>query len=331
MSSEEHDDDNHSELHNEFCDLSDNEITATSTSNVDIFGNQLNNTDIFGNIIDNTLVDSSNNAMFDSSSNVIIGTGGFGVDINFQEIDFIDDLLALVAEFDLTNALQIKLDVKILNNKLGLYKNSTNTTITSTTFDETTGKFPPFSIEVEYSEFITVVSKYEITSLGSFEQIYSDFNYQVKRYFHFPNDAILFDFDSRDDMNNNEFTRDELIRKFYDITRDENGNITRSFTGTFMIYDVNLILTKLNEEDPFSNRAVNNYTIRDGFVAGDKVLVIPGMTIDMGVVLHNSFGLDLQELSLDLRQCNHTNESPSTLFEKHYSTPMLLELVDRSR
>ena len=314
MSSEEHDDGDHSELHNEFCDLSDNEI-STTPSNPDI---------------SNNLVDNSSNVLFDSSSNVIIGTGGFGVDINFQEVDFIDDLLALVADFDLTDALQIKFDVKVLNEKLGLYKNTSNTAITSTTFDETTGEFPSFSIEVDYGEFITVVSKYEIASLGSFEQIYSDFNYQVKRYFHFPNDAILFDFDSRDDMNSNKFTRDELIRKFYDITRDENGSVTRSFSGTFMIYDVNLILEKLNEDDPFSNRAVNNYTIRDGFVAGDKVLILPGMTIDMGVVLHNSFGLDLQELSLDLRQCNHTNDSPSTLFEKHYRTPMLLELVDKS-
>ena len=319
MSSDTHDDDDHSESHNEFCDLSDNEII---------------NADISNNLIDNSnnvLFDSSSNVLFDSSSNVIIGTGGFGVDINFQEVDFIDDLLAFVSDVDVTNALQIKFDVKVLNEKLGLYKNSTNTAITNTAFDEATGKFPSFSIEVEYGDFVTVVSKYEITSLGSFEQIYSDFNYQVKRYFHFPNDAILFDFDSREDMNRNEFTRDELIRKFYDITRDENGSITRSFTGTFMIHDVNLILNKLNEDDPFSNRAVNNYTIRDGFVAGDKVLILPGVTIDMGVVLHNSFDLDLQELSLDLRQCNHTNESPSTLFEKHYRAPMLLELINRRR
>lgn len=308
---------NDSEIHNEFCDLSDNATT---------------NADSNSNVSNNLIVDNSNNILFDSSSNVIIGTGGFGVDITLRgPVDFIDELLALVADFDLTNALQIEFDVKIFNEKLGLYKNSNNTIITSTTFDETTSEFPSFSIEVDYGEFITVVSKYEIISLGSFEQIYSDFNYQVKRYFHFPNDAILFDFDSRDDMNNNEFTREELIRKFYDITRDENGSVTRSFSGSFMIYDVNLILEKLNEEDPFDNRAVNNYTIRDGFVAGDKVLILPGMTIDMGVVLHNTFGLDLQELSLDLSQCSHTNSSPSVLFEKHYRTPMLLELVNRSR
>lgn len=311
MSSDTHNEDDHSESHNEFCDLSDDGITNDSTSN--------------------NLIDNSNNVLFDSSSNLIIGTGGFGVDLTLPKVDFIDELLAFVSEFDLTNALQIKFDVNVLNEKLGLYKNSTNTVINNTAFDEATGKFPSFSIEVEYGDFITVVSKYEITSLGSFEQIYSDFNYQVKRYFHFPNDAILFDFDSREDMNRNEFTKEELIRKFYDITRNEDGDITRSFTGTFMIHDVNLILNKLNEDDPFSNRAVNNYTIRDGFVAGDKVLILPGMTIDMGVVLHNSFGLDLQELSLDLSQCSHTNESPSVLFEKHYRAPMLLELINKRR
>ena len=317
------DDDDHSEshsdseIHNEFCDLSDNSTTNTAS-----------NSDISNNLV----VDNSGSLLFDSSSNVIIGTGGFGVDITLRgPVDFIDELLALVADFDLTNALHIEFDVTIFNEKLGLYKNSNNTTITSTTFDETTGEFPSFSIEVDYGEFLTVVSKYEIVSLGSFEQIYSDFNYQVKRYFHFPNDGILFDFDSREDMNRNEFTKEELVRKFYDITRDENGSVTRSFSGSFLIYDVNLILEKLNEDDPFANRAVNNYTIRDGFVAGDKVLIMPGMTIDMGVVLHNTFGLDLQEISLDLSQCWHTNTSPSVLFEKHYRTPMLLELVNRSR
>jgi len=311
------DDDDHSESHNEFCDLSDNSTTNTAS-----------NSDINNNLV----VDNSGSLLFDSSSNVIIGTGGFGVDITLRgPVDFIDELLALVADFDLTNALHIEFDVTIFNEKLGLYKNSNNTTITSTTFDETTGEFPSFSIEVDYGEFLTVVSKYEIVSLGSFEQIYSDFNYQVKRYFHFPNDGILFDFDSREDMNRNEFTKEELVRKFYDITRDENGNVTRSFLGSFLIYDVNLILEKLIEDDPFANRAVNNYTIRDGFVAGDKILIMPGMTIDMGVVLHNTFGLDLQEISLDLSQCWHTNTSPSVLFEKHYRTPMLLELVDRSR
>ena len=55
------------------------------------------------------------------------------------------------------------------------------------------------------------------------------------------------------------------------ILQGRKWNVTRSFSGSFMIYDVNLILEKLNEEDPFDNRAVNNYTIRDGFVAGDGI------------------------------------------------------------
>ena len=53
------------------------------------------------------------------------------------------------------------------------------------------------------------------------------------------------------------------------------------------------------------------------------VLILPGMTIDMGVVFYNTFGLDLQELSLDLSQCSHTNSSLVLLFEKHYRTHLL--------
>ena len=180
--------------------------------------------------------------LFDSSNNVIIGTGGFGIDISFQKVDIFSDLIALVSQYDLTDALQFKFDVRVLNNKLGLYKDVTNTTITSSTFDSTLKKFPPFNIDVSYNDFINVVSICDIISLGSFEQIYSDFNYQVKRYFHFPNDAIIFDYDSRKDMNRNQFTKEELIRKFYDVTTDENGNSYSSFTGYFQIYDVNLLL-----------------------------------------------------------------------------------------
>lgn len=275
--------------------------------------------------------DVSSNVFFDSSNNVIIGTGGFGVDISFQSVDVFTDLIAFITDYDFTNALQIKFDVRVLNDKLGLYKDVNNTTISSTTFDETLERFPSFNIDVSYNDFINVVSVCDIISLGSFEQIYSDFNYQVKRYFHFPNDAIIFDYDSRTDMNRNEFTKKELIRKFYDVSIDENGNSSSSFTGFFQLYDVNLLLQTLVENDPFLNRSANNYTIRDGFIAGDKILIIPGMTFDMAVVLHNSFALDLQQLSIDLRHATDTNISPSILFEKHYRSPMLLELVNSTR
>ena len=55
------------------------------------------------------------------------------------------------------------------------------------------------------------------------------------------------------------------------------------------------------------------------------------MVFDMAVVLHNSFALDLQQLSMDLRQSTDTNISPSILFKKQYITPILLELVNSTR
>lgn len=296
--------------HNVFFDSSKNVIIATGGFGVDI--NRLNLDPI------------------ESTDDIIIGTGGFDVDISFQKVENLSYLKASISDYDITNSLHLKFDVRVLNNKLGLYKDSTNTSVISTLYDQALETFPYFSIDVSYSEFVNVISESDIISLGSFEQIYSDFNYQVKRYFHFPNDALLFDNGSRKIMNKNEFTKAELIRKFYDVTIDENGNASPSFTGNFNIYDVNTVLKVLVESDPFSNRGNNNYTMQDGFIAGDKILVLPGVTFDMAVVLHNSFSLNLQELSMNLRQSS--NEiSPSLLFEKHYRTPLLLELVNSIR
>ena len=44
--------------------------------------------------------------------------------------------------FDVTNAVQINMDVKALNERLGIFKDASNKQILSTSFNSQTNKFP---------------------------------------------------------------------------------------------------------------------------------------------------------------------------------------------
>ncbi len=267
---------------------------------------------------------------FDTSDNVILATGGFGLSITFPEVAFLDEKLSIISTFDTTNTIRISFDVRLFNEKINLYKNADNTTILDTSFNSTTGRFPAVNIQVEFNEFKNNITPDRILSLGSFTNIYKDFSFQVKKYFHFPLDSKLFTTSSISELNQNTFDTTEFIRTLDDTITDVSGNEVSAFSGFFSLSGINPMLTDLVANDTFSNRSLNNYTVEDGFIAGDKILVVPGITFDMGVVLANPYSLNVQELSLLAEQCYHTNETPSKFLQKQYRAPILLELNNLS-
>ena len=293
---------------------------------------------------------------FDSSSNVILASGGFGIDITFPKtsspienmqdiilasggfnldltlpsIEFLDDSLATISDFDTTNTIRISFDVRLFNEKIGLYKNSTNDEIITTDFDSDENRFLLNTISFDFDEFKQNIAPYQILSLGSFKNNYSDFTYQVNKYFHFPANFELFSRNSTDNLNMNVFNSDEFVRTLNDTIADASGNIINAFSGHFIIYGINRILTKIVETNTFLNRSSGNYTIGDGFIAGDKILIIPGMTFDMGVVINNPYSLNIDELSLLTAHSSSFGVQDNKLFQKQYRAPMLLELNNLS-
>ena len=80
-----------------------------------------------------------------------------------------------MAKYDVTNSVQLLLDVSILNKKLGLIKNSTNTSIVSSTYDNSLEKFEYDSITIYANEVLPSINMDQLNSIGSFSSLYSDF------------------------------------------------------------------------------------------------------------------------------------------------------------
>lgn len=268
--------------------------------------------------------------LIDTCQNIILATGSFGVDITLPEIEFLDEKLAILSTFDTTNAIRIEFDVRLFNEKINLYKDESNVIILDSSFNSSTGRFPALSIQFDFNDFKNNISPDQILSLGSFKNVYTDFTFQVKKYFHFPRNFDLFNRASITAFNNNIFDSSEFIRSMSDKVVDVSGNVVNAFSGYFSIYGINRILIELVKNDIFSNRISNNYTEKDGFIAGDKILIIPGITFDMGVVINNPYSIDIQELSLLSQQSYDTSESTNKFLQKQYRAPILLELNNLS-
>ncbi len=262
----------------------------------------------------------------DTSQNIILASGGFGVNIALPEIEFLDETLAIISSYDLTNTIRISFDVRLFNEKINLYKDPTNTVILDSSFNSSTEWFPSLSISFEFDEFNNSISSQQIISLGSFKNIYNDFTFQVQKYFHFPPNFKLFNNKSTNELNQNKFGPSEFMRSMNDKITDTSGNVVNAFSGFFIIYGINQVLAKLVKNDTFFNRASNNYTHKDGFIAGDKILILPGITFDMGVTVGNPHSLDIQNLSSLSPGSYHGTEYSRNMLQKQYRAPILLEL-----
>jgi hypothetical protein len=59
-----------------------------------------------------------------------------------------------INKFDVTESLQVRYDVRVFNEKIGLLKDSTNEIITNTSYNPTNNTFPVDSISLTASEFL---------------------------------------------------------------------------------------------------------------------------------------------------------------------------------
>jgi hypothetical protein len=74
------------------------------------------------------------------------------------------------------------MNVRLFNEKLGLYKDANNYNILSTSFNEITGQFPVDTIYISATEFLQNVHIPNILSVGKLETLYTDFIQYVNAY-----------------------------------------------------------------------------------------------------------------------------------------------------
>ena len=269
--------------------------------------------------LSNTLIDVSNEIQYmygliiTDDLIAIDATGGFTVDISLSDIEVIKQ--NPIREFDLTETLQLDFDVRIFNEKIGLIKDASNITVLDSSFNIVTETFPNTTVNITFEEFKNNLVSSQITSLGKFETIYSDFKQYINHYFYYSNlfPSLLKSGDATD-ISNGSIDNDKFIELLNGQYINSDGQTINNFAGSINIYDINTSLSYISTDDPFNNRIVSSdlsYSMSDGFISGDLILVNPGMNIELKLIVdQQSF---ITDPCYNLFTLSTTTESPMLL------------------
>jgi len=185
-----------------------------------------------------------------------------------------------INKYDVTQAFQVKYDVRVFNEKLGLYKDASNVGIIDTSYNNSTLSFPKDSISLSASEFRLGIKASNILSLGYYHALYSDFETLLNAYFGFPQGfTSLFSVQSQVELNGGVFDASAMINLMNYSALNASGEYVNTMTGNISIEHVNAMLRYACQENPFNNRTTQ--TPADGFIANDLIFVPTGTKITL--------------------------------------------------
>lgn len=237
--------------------------------------------------------------------------GGFNIEQHFGTIPLVTVLET--KELDLTLALQLKVNVRTFNEKIGLIKDASNNVILQTSFDASNNSFAIQDISFGYQDLIPDIATDNIISVGGFSTMYRDFERNVINYYNVDNASYLFNNSSRSIIEGPYFTKDDFV----DMFTTTNSNEAYDISGEINIYRISTMLQNLYSNDPFQNRV--NKTYEEGFIAGDIILISSGITIRLDL---------LSETPDELGNIDYTSNNlpPPILLSKLYTVPLVLHL-----
>jgi hypothetical protein len=253
-----------------------------------------------------------------------------------------------INQYDTTDSLQIKFDVRTFNQAIGLLKDTTNQIILDTSFNESTGAFPIDTITLTASQFVAGITENQVILIGKLRYIYSDFITYVNQYFGFPNGfSEIFTLSSQVQINGGVFDATEFINVIHGTTLNPTtGEYINDLSGSITLNYVNTLLNNVNYSNPFNNRSSqgNNggpFSIRDGFIEGDIIFVPNGITITLNLniisnqVVLNSLGQSgLSQLNSSTSYTNGyfsvNTTTTSTNIKRVVKAPLLIKLTNLS-
>lgn len=229
-----------------------------------------------------------------------------------------------VVRYDITNALQVKFDVRTFNRKLGLLKDASNINVVDTSYNYVINRFPNDTITLNASEFVNGMTKEQVISLGTYSTLYSDFNQYVNTYFGYAGGfASLFASVSQYDYNQGVFDASAFINIINGKTIDTSGAYVNNLTGSITLYNVNNMISYAVDGNIFANRDPSNgttasdqndranYGVADGFVAGDLIYIPQGTTITI------KLGIDSENFNPLNNNNSNQVSSNSTLYNNN--------------
>ena len=230
----------------------------------------------------------STNSDYTYISYAIRAGGGFHMEQYLGEIPFMGSVgTDLTQIYDLTNTLQIDYDVRIFNEKIGIYKDLSNANIIDSTNSVISDNLNSGNIVLSANDFLNNISAAQITSMGKYSTIYSDFIRKTNTYFGYADGfARIFDASGSADVSFNTFSAQDLLPILKQRHIDGSGNNVYKLSGTVNLYQLTNILVFMAFNNPFSNRI--GKTQYDGFFAGDRILVETGITISLSVSTYNA-------------------------------------------
>ena len=262
-------------------------------------------------------------------------TGGFTMERGFDTIKLAEQDAPV--HVDVTDAIQITMDVALFNSKLDL-----------TSFRPVTDDFEVDDITFSAEEFTAAVpDASQVISVGKYSTLYSDFQNYVASYFGMAGGfsslfAAASEFAIDED---NHFDGASFVALLTgSATVDPSGHYVSDLSGSINIANIAKLLKYSVDGNVFGNRnpEVKNWGVEDGFVAGDLIWIPAGTTVILKLAIDpealnplNNVGSGYgsstavsQSTSFTIRE-GFTLETEATteLITRTATAPLLIKLV----
>lgn len=215
---------------------------------------------------------------------VIDSDGGFSLKQNFQEVRMMPSN-KLVPAYDLSNALQISLGVRILNDKIGITKDESNNVVLDAEFDASGIHLATDNLTISTTNLTECVGVDNIISMGRMSSLYSDFSDTVYKYFGLPHGfGNIFSHYQATNINGGTFDASSLIHVLNGNSFDVSGSFISDISGSATVSDLNNVLRFVIDNNIYNNRdPSDNIGLGHGFIGGDLIYVPDGITIGLTI------------------------------------------------
>ena len=216
-------------------------------------------------------------SLFEGEVYAFNATGGFVMERGFDDIKLHEQTAPV--HVDVTDAIQITMDVATFNSKIDL-----------TSFNEMSDSFGVDEITISSEDLTTgVTSASQVLSVGKYSTLYSDFQSYVSVYFGFDGGySSLFAAASEFEIDTgNVFDGDSFVALLNGVTQDASGRYISDLEGSITIANIAKLLKYSVDGNVFGNRdpEVKNWGVSDGFVAGDLIWVPAGTTVTLKLAI----------------------------------------------
>jgi hypothetical protein len=274
--------------------------------------------------------------LYEGSVHAFEATGNFTMERGFDTIKLAEQTAPVYV--DVTNAVQVTMDVATFNAKLDL-----------TSFDPITDSFGDVDdITISAEEFTTgIASAAQVLSVGKYSTLYSDFQSYVANYFGIGGGfSSLFIAASEFEIDEeNVFDGESFVALLTGSAQDPSGRYISDLSGSINIANITKLLKYSVDANVFGNRNPEdkNWGVADGFVAGDLIWVPEGTTIILKLAIDpesfnplnnagptENYGGDFaQTQTTNYTSTNFTLETVATteLITRTATAPLLIKLV----